>query len=294
MSIINNAHAGSSVRLLNLIDRVLLRREGKPISREELTEVCRPESLPGTDTAAKRFEWNLNFWIEEGLWVEDQSGIRMPSDFKGGQALSSRVLSLIIDNTSETDITQGSRTEPLLRAICCLLAQDRYTFYGGEVLKSGTAGNCADAINSRLPSSMSINISNEASTMLEYGEFLGFLEPIEGNLIVDPTRAIEAVLEKVFLDNKELPAQDFLISLGRCLPMLDGGVYREAIESLMMDKGWDKPQFPNISASLSHALFRLNLGSRITLEQRSDDVNSIAMVLPEEKRTVSIIKYREA
>ena len=294
MSIINNAHPGSSVRLLNLIDRVLSRREGKPIPREELIEVCRPETLPGTDTAAKRFEWNLNFWIEEGLWVEDESGIGMPSDFKEGQALSSRVLSLIISNTSGTDITQGSRTEPLLRAICCLLAQDRYTFSGGEVLKSGTAGNCAAAINSRLPSSMSINVSNEASTMLEYGEFLGFLEPIDDYLIVDPTRAVESVLDKIFSENKELSGNEFLLSLGEFLPMLDGGVYREAIESLMLDKGWDKPQFPQISASLSHALFRLNLGSKITLEQRSDDVNSISLALPKEKRTVSIIKYREA
>lgn len=294
MSIINNAHAGSSIRLLNLIDRVLSRREGKPISREHLIEVCRPESLPETDTAAKRFEWNLNFWIEEGLWVEDESGIHMSPEAKDGQALSSRVLRLIINNASGTDITRGSRTEPLLRAICCLLAQDRYTFSGGEVLKSGTAGNCADAINSRLPSSMSINVSNEASTMLEYGEFLGFLEPIEDSLIVDPTRAVETVLNSIFSDTKELAAKDFLVSLARCLPMLDGGVYREAIEALMVNEGWNKPQLPHISASLSHALFRLNLGSKITLEQRSDDVNSISMVLPKEKRTVSIIRYREA
>jgi len=294
MSIINNAHAGSSVRLLNLIDRVLFRREGKPIPRQELIEVCRPESLPGTDTAAKRFEWNLNFWIEEGLWVEDDTGIHMPSDVQPSKALSSRVLTLIIKNASETDITQGSRTEPLLRNICCLLAQDKYTFAGGEVLKSGAAGNCAEAINSRLPSSMSINVSNEASTMLEYGEFLGFLEPIEDHLIVDPTRAVESVLENVFSENKDLPAKDFLVLLGRYLPMLDGGVYREVIESLMIDKGWDKPQFPRISSSLSHALFRLNLGSKIALEQLSDDVNSVSLILPEETRTASIIKYREA
>lgn len=294
MSIINNAHAGSSIRLLNLIDRVLSRREGKPIPRQELIEVCRPESLPGTDNAAKRFEWNLNFWIEEGLWVEDETGIHMPSDFQRGQALSSRVLSLIIKNASDTDITQGSRTEPLLRNICCLLAQDKYTFAGGEVLKSGAAGNCAEAINSRLPSSMSINVSNEASTMLEYGEFLGFLEPLEDNLIVDPTRAVESVLESVFSENKELPAKAFLELLGKYLPMLDGGIYREVIESLMIDKGWAKPKLPQISSSLSHALFRLNLGSKITLEQLSDDVNSVSLILPEEKRTASIIKYREA
>src|SRR5690554_5508790 len=112
MSIINNAHPGSSIRLLNLIDRVISRREGNPISREELIEICRPESLPGTDTAAKRFEWNLNFWLEEGLWVEEAAGVRMPPGKKGGQALPNRVLSLIIKNNSEADITQGSRTEP--------------------------------------------------------------------------------------------------------------------------------------------------------------------------------------
>lgn len=291
MSIINNDRPGSSIRLLNLIDRVILRREGRPISRGELIEVCRPESLPRSPRAAKRLEENLSFWIEEGLWVEDDSGIRMPSDIQDGLSLSSRVLKLIIRKYAKTDVAKGNRLEPFLRTISCLLGQDRYTFYGGGKLKIST---CEEAINSRLPHSMSINITNEASTMLEYGEFLGFLEPVEDYRIVDPTRAIEAVLGDVFENKNQLSAKDFLESLSNCLPMLDGGVYREAIESLMMDKGWDKPQFPNISASLSHALFRLNLGSRITLEQRSDDVNSIAMVLPEEKRTVSIIKYREA
>lgn len=294
MSIINNADPGSSVRLLNLIDRVLSRREGRPVSRHELIEVCRPESLAKKDTAAKRFEWNLKFWLDEGLWVDDDSGIRMPSDVNSDQGLSSRVLSLIIKNASESDITQGRHTEPFFRTISCLLAQDKYTYYGHDALKSGKAGNFEEAINSRLPNLMSINISNEASTMLEYGEFLGFLEPIEDSLIVDPTRAIETVLEEIFSESNELSAKDFLRSLGTLLPMLDGGVFRETIESLMMDKGWTKPKLPEISASLSHALFRLHLGSKITLEHLSDDVNSISLVLPGEKRTVSIIKYREA
>lgn len=291
MSIINNDSAGSSVRLLNLIDKVIFRREGRPISRGELIEVCRPESLPETPRGAKRFEENLNYWLEEGLWLEDDSGIRMPSDIQDGQSLSSRVLHLIIKKYSETNVAQGNRGEPFLRTISCLLAQDRYTFHGGGELKPGI---CEEAINSRLPHSMSINITNEASTMLEYGEFLGFLEPVGDFRIVDPTRGIEAVLDDVFAEKTQLSAKEFLESLGNCLPMLDGGVYRKNVESLMMGKGWTEAQFPKISASLSHALFRLHLGSKLTLEQRSDDVNSISMVLPAEKRTVSMIKYREA
>jgi hypothetical protein len=73
-------------------------------------------------------------------------------------------------------------------------------------------------------------------------------------------------LEEIFSEKNELSSKEFLESLCKCLPMLDGGVYREDIEALMLEKGWSKTQFPQISASLSHALFRLNLCSKLTLD----------------------------
>lgn len=41
---VNNAHPGSSLILLNLIDRVLVRK-GKPVARAELLDTLRPDLL---------------------------------------------------------------------------------------------------------------------------------------------------------------------------------------------------------------------------------------------------------
>jgi hypothetical protein len=53
MSMINNAHPGSSLVLLNLIDRVLIRKS-KPVSRTELLEHLRPELLPKLSPKKKK------------------------------------------------------------------------------------------------------------------------------------------------------------------------------------------------------------------------------------------------
>lgn len=295
MSIINNAHPGSSIRLLCLIDRILDRRKARPIPRTELLELCRPDNLPGSKGAGERFEDNLNFWLKEGLWIEDESGI-LPVIFSSSKhSLPSQVLELLIlriQEKNDNDICEGNRIEPFFRTISCLLAQDKYTFYGKHQLMSGTNGNGAEAVNTWLPSEMSINVSNEASRLLEYGVFLGFLEPFENGYITDPTRAIESVLNRVFAQSKEMPIREFLQHLAKHLPMLDGGSYRQQIEPLMGEKGWEGPETHQISASLSHALCRLSNSLNIILESRSDDIGSMSLKIPGGDRSVSMVRYQ--
>ncbi len=289
MSMVNNAHPGSSLILLNLIDRVLVRK-GKPVARAEFLETLRPDLLPKSETGAKRFESNLDFWLEEGLWLQDSEGMIHSPLQAGEQSLASRVLELIIKNAvkgPDSAILDGTRTEPFFRAMTCLLAQRRYTFMGGDSVSSA---NAAEAVNSHLPG-RGLNETNELSTFLAYGDFLGFLEPFGKGYIVDPTLAIQPYLERIFEGERVLAVRVFLERLGEYLPLLDGGCYRRLLEPYMED--WQSDASHEISAALSHALVRLESLFRLRLEKSSDDSSSMRLLLPNGvQRSVSEIHYR--
>jgi hypothetical protein len=75
------------------------------------------------------------------------------------------------------------------------------------------------------------------------------------------------------------------------LPMIDGGIYREQIEPLMLQRGWSKPKEHKISFSLSHALTRLSNNLKIVLDSRSDDSGSMVMQIPGGEKSISMIRY---
>ncbi|HHO4032661.1 TPA: hypothetical protein ACRUYP_003762 [Escherichia coli] len=66
MAITNNAAAGSQIRLLCMIDRVLNRRTGQAIPMVDLIELLRPEMLPVSDGARKRLPAEVSFWTKKG------------------------------------------------------------------------------------------------------------------------------------------------------------------------------------------------------------------------------------
>lgn len=296
MSIINNANPGSSLNILNLVDRVLLRK-GKPMSRTELLELLKPENLPKTDGAKWRFEKNLDFWIKEGLWIQDEN--EFVSLAKGGadSKLPHRVLELIIknlNNAPDQSILDDKKTEPFIRAMTCLLAQRTYTFAGGNKVESGKYGNGQEAINKWLPGERGVNESNELSSFLQLGFFLGFLEPLGSGYIVDPTRAIQPYLKEIFHDDKNLPIKVFINRLAEFIPLLDGGLFRCLIETLMKDLGWVADGDGYVSASLSHTLMRLENSFVIELKKLSDTEDSMQLQLPSSEaiKYVSHVVYR--
>jgi len=297
MSIINNASPGSQIRLLCLVDRFLIRSRKQTISRQDLIETCRPENLPQTEGARKRFVDNLNFWLVEGLWEEGAEGIVCRDLTTSEQDLPVRVLNLCIKQCAEQSILKGNRIEPFLRTITVLLAQDQLTFQGQQRGAQGldTPGKIAEAVNSRLPSDLSINESNEANWLKDWGIFLGFLEPFAGGVITDPTQAIEPFLAEIFdYKNRALPVRDFITALAEHLPMLDGGSYRQVMEPLLEEGGWQRPLGNRVSASLSHAILRLEKGLQLILEQPSDDSRSMILRTTEGKeRSVGTVRYRE-
>lgn len=279
MSIVNNASAGSSLSLLHLIDRVLLRK-GKPVSRTEILELLRPEFLPKSDGAKRRFEENLKFWIKEGIWAEDESGITTVPEDATEKNLAHRILTLIVRNskdTTDSSILDGTRVEPFFRAMTCLLAQQAYTFMGGDVLEPG---KYEEAVNKWLPGGRGLNLTNELTVFLQYGKFLGFLEPFGVGYIVDPTRAIEPNLKSVFGGESKLLLKTFIDKLAELVPLLDGGRFRILLEPLMQDLGWHPREVSQVSPALSHALVRLESSFQLRFDKASDDKNSMQLQLP--------------
>lgn len=297
MAIINNAHPGSQIRLICVIDRVLNRRGNKPILQDELEILLRPEALPQSDIGAERLRKNLDFWLEEGLWLKSEAGISPHSPFANERNLPGRVLRALIVNEPKETLLEGTRGQPFLLGITALLAQNKYTFVGKSTLTKETVPG---AIGLLLKDSVNegerrqINLSNEAMTFLEYAFFLGFVEPFMEGYLVDPTRAIESVLDSVMNNHSSLPVIDFISRLAEVLPMLDGGSYRHKVEPLITADNWTPNEPLHLSASLSQALVRLELAMQLKFEIRADDHQTVLLLMPNgQTRRISTVSPGE-
>jgi hypothetical protein len=292
MSIINNAHPGSSLSLLCLIDNLLIRLK-QPPSDEELLNICRPNGLAKIDNQERKFNETLNFWIEEGLYIKEDGGIKFSQLYKKEVSLSYRVLMCLLSNLSLESDLDGNGEERLFTSLACLLSMDKYTFYGKDYIEGNMI---VDTLNNE--SVIKVN-TNYRSPLIEYGVFLGFFEYVDktGNssrYICDPTRAIENVLDDVFSDEKELQGVVFIKKLSEILPILDGGYYRKKVEAQMQTQ-YERIN-NEISASLSHALFRLNVANKIGFVDRADNRESLTVRLPDgERASISWISdWRES
>ena len=291
MSIVNNANPGSNILVISTIDNYLI-SEQKKISHETLKQHLRPDTLPKSDNAEKKFIENLSFWLERDLWSsEDDMIFLRPGDEK--LALEYRLLQKIINAIPDKkSFLEGNGVEPFALYITCLLEQDRYTFAGGERLFSGGTGNIVEALSpyatlKRLPN------SSEHKYLLDWATFIGFMEPDENSkYMLDPTRAILPYLEQIFAQQSSLYIQEFLQELGNYLPMFWEGRFVQYLTDILGEPRQDHYQ---ISAALSHALCRLEAMNKISLHRKSDDINALQLYMPQRMtRPVSTISYRNA
>lgn len=295
MSIINTAQPGSQIRLLCLIDRVLNRRRQKPIRRDDLIDQLRPEALKATDNGHLRLPRNLDFWIEEGLWKSDESGISSQFITANENDLPARVLRLLIQNEKGNLLT-GLRGEQCLLTITALLLHDQFTFCGNNLLVRDNVSNLVGPLlvdtKAGKDEHRTVNES-EDKEVLNYGLFLGFLEPFKNGFILDPTRAITPVLPTLFNHDTRLRIKEFIARLAELLPMLDCGSYRQEVAALMNNiKGRNERH--QISKALSHALIRLESSMTISFESLSDDSEALTIQHPDGTlRQVSLITLRE-
>lgn len=302
MSVINNAHPGSHIASLIFIDRLLNRKikNGVPefVLLEDILTRYRPEHLFRGETKEDNGEFkflknphrklkeSLNFWSDLGLWQKSDDKIRAKDQHATDFNFPSRLCECIFDR--KIDVIDGNGIEPLIRSMALFLSLNQYTLVGNNLFKPTEISSIASKFfpsESENQTRLSIN-SSETGVLSEYGLLLGFFEKVDkSNLTVDPTRLYEPFIKKV-LSNETAKGgiliKDFLNALGKEIPVVDGGEYRELIENLIANqqREWTKPPSHQLSASLSIALHRLKIKRLINLENRSDTESIMDMILP--------------
>ncbi|MCF4010635.1 protein DpdG [Rheinheimera sp. UJ63] len=316
MSVINNANPGSHIASLHFIDRLVNRHFSKKNKSEEhlpltailssnmpdylfIDEECDSQGeFKRSTNPEKKLRETLFFWKETGLWQQNEEGIKAWSEFSCDDNLGERITQTLFKE--KLDIVDGTGIEPLLRGMALFLCLDSFTFAGGNFFKPT---EIEAIVGKYLPprsgndTRLTIN-SSETATFANYGLLLGFLEQVtKDTLVVDPTRLIRPAVIKILKNSgaaSEMPVEEFLIQLSGILPVIDGGAYRCTIEELIRSKVKDWKSLPEheLSASLSQALYRLNIEGVIFLVPKSDAEKTMQLNLPgNKKRPVSHIRF---
>jgi hypothetical protein len=288
MSLINNAGIGSQIDAMCIIYRILERADGVMTERA-LMELCRPESMVEKPDQAGRVPGELRFWAKEEhqLWRHDkdkeqfQLVVRIGDGPSSPASISSVVGGLLFGMSMETVLRKDAKLEgvdQLLAALSCMLAAPEFAFpTRADVSKD----SLRDVLAKYLPSECQLNDA-ELPVALEYGHFLGFLEPCDGGrFVVDPTTIVSTALPKVLRSNESMPLAECIDELGKTIPVLDGGRIRIEVEAAMEEGGFVPNPPGKISMSLSHALYRLRLAGMIKLEEKkSDDMELVTLSIP--------------
>ena len=106
------------------------------------------------------------------------------------------------------------------------------------------------------------------------GNFPGFIrQPGGGD--VDPTLAVRETLPDCIAAGEEMPAAEFVERLAQRLPVLDGGVYRVAVEAQLDTHALLPLQQGQLSSSLSRAMFSLQIDQTLQFENKADVGRSV-------------------
>lgn len=302
MSILNNANRGSHIPCLFLLDKRInefsLKKPESWLLVKDLLENCTPEEMFYSDDKDEqgefKFEKNpasklretFSFWSEQGLWqLSEKDEVKAWSVFSVSESLEHRLFRLI--GSKEYDLFSGNDIEPFIRAVCVYLALPQHTFVGREFLSNS---NVAIVMQSHMldrASETDVRLTlndSERKGFFDYGLMLGFLEKVSsGVYVVDPTRAIEMLLGQVFSkEEQKLTISEFIRKINELFPVFDNGRYRLQCEQLMSErnKHWVTHADYQISASLSIALYRLNLSGKIYLDLGSDSIDRLDLILP--------------
>lgn len=118
------------------------------------------------------------------------------------------------------------------------------------------------------PSNWPIGNATRWNTFRRWACSLGFawVNP-SGRLVPDPTIAIRDALPDIFASKQELSARDFTDKLASCVPVVDGGRYRDFVVSNWQRSGTDSR---GLTVSLTDALERLVTEGSILVDDRAD------------------------
>jgi hypothetical protein len=269
-----------------------------PQTDSRLLELAAPTSVL-TDGKPDMARKTLTRWKQLGFFEQADEVVTLshsisavPVDDLDG--LRKAVLRLILSPENNAILERegkeevdGSRAEDLTRALAWALAQDPYSFPavydgGGELLQRHQGIKPPVFVN-----------DTRWQGFAEWAVFVGTAWVGSKVLVPSPAFAVRSMLNEVFRKSKELPQADFFERLAVCLPIVDGGKYRELVER-QIAVPWKKQLANEISPSLSSALLTLEAEGTLRLELRSDaPMRMLVGRAGRELRSLSHVLYRE-
>lgn len=274
MSLLNLPSDGLPNVLVVLYSTVALARS--PLTTDEVLERVAPTAMV---TEPRMARVTLNRWTELGLFRLDDAGERvvlatapeteMKSDMDIIRAarIAARLCALSEANNPDLWARESARAADLTRSLAWLLAQDVYRlrFSDAQSLELRQIAN--DGL--RL-----MQNDTRKNGLQFWGHFLGFVrQPGGGD--VDPTDAVRETLPACIAAGEEMPATEFVERLAQRLPVLDGGVYRVAVEAQLERDALPPLQHGQLSTSLSRAMFSLMFDQTLQFENKADVGHSV-------------------
>ncbi|CAN7204297.1 protein DpdG [Caballeronia sp. LjRoot34] len=285
MTILNQASDGLHSQLIALARAAA---KNGPTPKDELLAMCAlPTTEEGSDVVISRLRTTLNRWTQLGLFVDEDSGVKLTLETRRGESSDDfsdrlpavcRSLVLRAENCMPTWAPSDEKTEDgagrsadFVRGIAWSLMQDIYT------LPSATDEiEALEASQIESPKFVFFNKTRWPGFRF-WGRFLGFATGNEDTFLLDPTEAVRTELMEILDEKQPMPADLFVDALAKRLPVIDRGEYRRQVEGALRASALRRLPDNHLSMSLSFALRRLSLDGVIALENKADAGASLAL-----------------
>lgn len=223
----------------------------------------------------------LNRWIELGLFRQDEAGgpimlaqapqtdMKNEVDILRAVRMAARQCALSEANNPQLWASESARAADLTRSLAWLLAQDVYSLNFSNVQSLERTQIASDDL-------CLMQNDTRMNGLKYWGHFFGFIrQPGGGD--VDPTLAIRETLSDCMEVGEEMPAVDLVERLAHQLPILDGGIYRVAVEAQLEEGALPPMQAGQMSTSMSRAIFSLMIDQTLQFENKADVGRSIVL-----------------
>jgi len=269
MSLLNTTSDGLPNVLAAICGALLL--EKGTIGETELLNKVAPEHI--VQDERKMVRQTLNRWVELGLFKRQDDTVSLtdyfppPADMKrldvdGVIRRAVRKCALAAENNANLWATESAKAADLTRTLCLLLAQDVYRTGISQL----DALETTQVVNAEL---RLIRNNTRINGLRKWAHFLGFVRTPDGAEI-DPTTAVRESIGEWMEPGHTMHANVFLDHLASALPVLDGGIYRNAVEEKLNRESMFVPAPGQVSTSLSRALLALHASGELRFDTASD------------------------
>jgi len=296
MSILNRPSDGLFNVLIVLLRCII--HEGA-IPKRKLLDLCAPCSIgdKNQDMATK----TLNTWLELGLFTATEDDIvRVSENVKKrlkkrdltNHTIAGCIRAAIFAAANNENFWdgEGNRAADFNRAASWMLAQDVYAF------SPSTHREVERRVIKQIDSSKYTVFQNDTRWQgyVAWSNFVGVgyanTASRSSKYFIDPTLAVREPAIDSLPKRGSVSIDSFLDTLAEEVPVIDGGVYRRAVEQKLDPTVWRQPKSNEVSTSLSRALLRLREAELVQFERKSDAATQIVL-LGRNHRTIETITH---